>query len=90
MKTKLDWSEGTPSTEDIYLVAIDLGPDAGYFDMCYWNGERWGYEYPEKIIGFVSFNNLKKQLNFEWPRPEQTERPKPIAKDYGTNPWVEE
>lgn len=70
MKIHVAWQTGTPAVPDIYFVAIELGTYAGIFGLVNWDGEKWRYERPEEIIGFVTFNELKGKLDINWPKPE--------------------
>jgi hypothetical protein len=68
LETEVPWTEGTPQRDDFYLVAIELGPTTGYFDMCVWEAGTWLTDHPERIIAFVGFHELKQHLNFNWPK----------------------
>jgi hypothetical protein len=70
MTTEIAWIEGVPSAEALYLVAIELGANSGYYAFSYWDGSNWSQSFPEKVIGFFPANQLIDQLNIKWPKPE--------------------
>lgn len=67
---EIAWKNGKPPIEDLYLVAIKLGENSGYYAFSYWDGERWSQSYPENVIAFFPANDLVSQLNLVWPEPE--------------------
>lgn len=70
MTTEIKWQEGTPAIEALYLVAIELGANSGYYAFSYWDGKSWSQSFPEKIINFFPANQLIDQLDIKWPKPE--------------------
>ncbi len=84
MPIEIKWQEGTPSLEALYLVAIELGENSGYYAFSYWDGKNWSQSFPEKIINFFPANQLIDQLDIKWPKPapigfdDSISSPKPI------------
>ncbi len=88
MTTIIKWLEGQPPKEDLYLVAIKLGTNSGYYAFSYWNGDQWRQTYPENVIAFFPAGELVRKINVQWPEPEVPEdfndidQPTPCIDDY--------
>jgi hypothetical protein len=74
MAIELDWQEGQPKTEGLYLNAIKLGEDGGYYAFSYWNGNEWSQTYPEKVIAFYPANELVSKIDLVWPEPADSDK----------------
>lgn len=70
METEILWMDGVPHMEGLYLVAIELGTNSGYYAFSYWDGSQWSQSFPENVISFFPANQLLDQLNIKWPKPE--------------------
>ena len=70
---KIDWNTGVPSLADIYLVAIKLGDNGGYFAFAYWNGQQWDQSWAENVIAWRRAGDLIQMMNIEWPEPDFVE-----------------
>ncbi len=72
MATQIAWQEGTPRTEELYLVAIGAGTDKGYYAISYWDGRTWSESIKDKVVGFFPANQLLDQLvdqlDINWPK----------------------
>jgi 16S rRNA C967 or C1407 C5-methylase (RsmB/RsmF family) len=79
MATEINWQTGTPQTENLYLVAIKLGENSGYYAFSYWNGEQWSQTYPENVIAFFPANQLIRHIDIKWPEPDVVEDPADLA-----------
>jgi hypothetical protein len=73
MSTEINWQTGTPQKQDLYLVAIKLGENSGYFAFSSWDGTQWSQSYPENVIAFFSASELVKQIDVKWPEPDVVE-----------------
>lgn len=73
MTTTIHWLFGTPKTADLYLVAIKLADNSGYYAFSYWNGTQWSQTYPENVIAFFPANELVRQIDVKWPEPDVPE-----------------
>jgi hypothetical protein len=69
MTIEIAWLEGVPPMANLYLVAIELGTNGGYYAFSYWDGEKWSQAFPEKVIAFYPANQLIDQFNIKWPKP---------------------
>ncbi len=72
-KQKVPWSEGVPKLPGMYLVAIELGKNTGYYTFCNWTGKKWDQTYPEKVIAFCIANRFLASLNLQWPGTDDDE-----------------
>lgn len=70
MTTKLDWQTGEPKCEDLYLVAVKVGDNAGYYAYSYWEKTGWRDTLPQNIIAFYPAMQFISKANVEWPTPE--------------------
>lgn len=75
MATEINWLNGVPKKQELYLVAIKLGENSGYYAFSYWNGQAWSQTYPENIIAFFPASELIRQVDVKWPEPEIEELP---------------
>ncbi len=73
MTTEITWLTGTPKNEDLYLIAIKLGTNSGYYAFSYWNGNEWSQTFPENVIAFFPANELVRQIDVKWPEPDVPE-----------------
>jgi hypothetical protein len=78
MTTEINWLSGIPKTENLYLVAIKLGENSGYYAFSYWNGKEWSQTFPENVIAFFPASELVRQIDVKWPEPDVPE----LARDY--------
>lgn len=70
MVTKLDWQTGEPKYEDLYLVAVKVGDNAGYYAYSYWDKNGWRDTLPQNIIAFYPAMQFISKAKVEWPEPE--------------------
>lgn len=88
MVIELNWLSGTPTQADLYFVAVELGTYVGNYDLASCDGQKWDHAYPENIIGYVRFTDLKNKLELNWPKPDPI-LPKVNIKEEHRGGWEE-
>ncbi|WP_338844607.1 hypothetical protein V8J88_13265 [Massilia sp. W12] len=80
MQLEIEWQTGTPKFQDLYLAAIKLENDAGYYAFLSWDGETWDQTYPEEVIAFYPASEFVRLAGPKWPEPELTPEIKETSK----------
>jgi hypothetical protein len=71
LKRELNWQTGIPPKPDLYFVAEVYWYGGGVYGFLEWNGTEWDTVSSSKIVGFISEQDLIKQLKIQWPEEEE-------------------
>lgn len=73
-KTKLavNWIEDKqPMQQGIYFVAVRYQTGFGAYEVISWDGEQWQLENSIRVVGWIAFDDLLKNLDISWPVSDQ-------------------